>query len=637
MTFLYDSLADLPQGQVAEISTDPKNNVTAKISDQAGRILSVTSGGQTTNYTYYDNGSKHMTIYPDGFSEEYAYYDNGWLRTLTNKKADQTVIDAYTYTYDAAGNMISKTDGKGTTTYTYDPLNRLETVTEPSSKITGYTFDGAGNRLTQTETYQGSTILDVYTYNTQNRLTGLVTALNGVTAKTVSYAYDHNGNQLNVSTTAYQNGIAGTTETMTNTFDSLNRLIGTGMPDGTNVTNAYNGEGFRVRKDVNGQVAKYVYEGDKIVLELDGLGNQIARNLYGTNLISRTVQGTTLYYMYNGHADVTALIDATGTIQATYYYDAFGNILEQMGNVNNNITYSGYQYDKETGMYYLQSRYYDPIIARFLSEDSYWGDQNDPLSLNLYTYCHNEPLMYFDPSGRWKQTIVNGRVYETAEPGDTLWSLANYYTGWGGNWKELNYSGDPNTMSVGTKIDVTKYRPQNGSSSSSTGSSNTSSKPSNNVNSNSNSNSSSKTNSNSSGKTNSSTNNNSSNSGSSAGPGGTTAVGLGTITKELFKNTVTESVNEALERKINALPKASTVADVLKVTKRTVPVVSVAIDVIDDYQSYQGNNFYKAAAVAVGAVVGGVTAALGGSLVTGIVVGTLVGLTGNYIKRTFFK
>jgi RHS repeat-associated protein len=63
--------------------------------------------------------------------------------------------------------------------------------------------------------------------------------------------------------------------------------------------------------------------------------------------------------------------------------------------------YAGYQYDSETGLYYLNARYYDSKIARFLSEDTYAGDAGDPLSLNLYTYCSNNPIMYIDPTGHW--------------------------------------------------------------------------------------------------------------------------------------------------------------------------------------------------------------------------------------------
>jgi RHS repeat-associated protein len=77
-----------------------------------------------------------------------------------------------------------------------------------------------------------------------------------------------------------------------------------------------------------------------------------------------------------------------------------------MADFDNSIMYAGYQYDKETGLYYLNARMYDPAIARFLQEDTYTGDAKDPLSLNLYTYCHNEPIMYWDPSGHKTQ----GRV-----------------------------------------------------------------------------------------------------------------------------------------------------------------------------------------------------------------------------------
>ena len=84
---------------------------------------------------------------------------------------------------------------------------------------------------------------------------------------------------------------------------------------------------------------------------------------------------------------------------APIYSTAFGNIMESTGNVDNNITYAGYQYDEETGLYYLNARMYDPKIARFLQEDTYRGDPNDPLSLNLYAYVKNNPLVYYDPTG----------------------------------------------------------------------------------------------------------------------------------------------------------------------------------------------------------------------------------------------
>lgn len=153
----------------------------------------------------------------------------------------------------------------------------------------------------------------------------------------------------------------------------------------------------------------YLYEYDKVVLEVDGNGTQTARNVYGTNLISRTADGQKYTYLYNGQADVTALVRPNGTIAASYYYDAWGVPLEENyfdvnGNptqekVNNPIRYAGYQWDSETELYYLNSRHYNPVIARFMQEDTYRGDFNDPLSLNLYTYVLNNPLKYDDPTG----------------------------------------------------------------------------------------------------------------------------------------------------------------------------------------------------------------------------------------------
>jgi RHS repeat-associated protein len=99
---------------------------------------------------------------------------------------------------------------------------------------------------------------------------------------------------------------------------------------------------------------------------------------------------------------VTALADGANTIQATYYYDAFGVHKEQTGTADNPYRYSGYMFDEESGLYYLKARFYDPELARFMQEDTYRGNSADPLSLNLYTYVSNNPLVYWDPTGHVK-------------------------------------------------------------------------------------------------------------------------------------------------------------------------------------------------------------------------------------------
>ena len=187
------------------------------------------------------------------------------------------------------------------------------------------------------------------------------------------------------------------------TYDAFNQLITSTTANGVQ-TNTYDGQGLRVAASVPGEgVIRYVYEYDKVILETDGNGAQTGRNIYGTNLLVREADGSRYYYRYNGHGDVTGLVDAaTGAYAATYTYDAFGNILEQTGTASNSVTYAGYTYDKETGLYYLNARMYDPATARFLQEDTYGGDTGDPLSLNRYTYCSNNPIRYWDPTGHWQ-------------------------------------------------------------------------------------------------------------------------------------------------------------------------------------------------------------------------------------------
>ena len=426
-------------GIVSEKTTDPKGNITEKTYDKVGRLATVTTDGKTTQYTYYPNGNRKSVIYPDGTSENYEYSKNNQVSLLQNKKADGSMLQSYSYTYDAAGNQTSKTEEKGTTDYKYDRLNRLSEVKEPTGKTTTYTFDKAGNRKIESVTGVNTsgtsiTITTTYTYNEQNRLTQTETASTGKLEKTI-YVYDNNGNlkSKNKSTLTRKDAAATTTtaaitpqfgveikrstdkgtgskDVALYSYDNYNRL--TKLIEGTTTsTYAYNAEDYRVEKTVNNKLEKYLYEADKVVLETDGAGIETARNVYGTNLLYREVAASQTvsvaeeyYYLYNAHGDVTALLDTNGKVSATYDYDAFGNIISQTGNANNNITYAGYQYDKETDLYYLNARYYDSKIARFLSEDTYRGQVHDPLSLNLYTYCHNEPIMYWDPTGHYEET-----------------------------------------------------------------------------------------------------------------------------------------------------------------------------------------------------------------------------------------
>jgi YD repeat-containing protein len=257
-----------------------------------------------------DNGNLQKLQYP-GSSEEYTYYPNNRLHTLANKLGS-TIIEAYNYSYDPAGNQTSKLDGKGTTAYTYDELNRLLTVTEPGGKETSYTYDAAGNRATETVTTGGTGITTTYTYNTQNRLIYTEKQLLDGSAEVVEYTYDNNGNMLSQLESVIADDTSGNitfglsllgVDSVTNDaiyeYDTRNRLIR--VTQGAYVVeNTYNGEGLRVAKTVNGDTLRYFYEYDRIILETDENGTETARNIFGTNLVSRTVTEGTLHIYTTG-------------------------------------------------------------------------------------------------------------------------------------------------------------------------------------------------------------------------------------------------------------------------------------------------------------------------------------------------
>ncbi len=393
LTYGWNRTAGLQSGFVGQRITDSAGNVTDTILDRMGRIARVVAGTHTATYAYTVTGQQESVTYETGCHEDYTYTADGLLETLTNKRADNTVIDSYAYTYDAAHNQTSKVDAKGTTGFTYDSLNRLLTLSEQNGKSTAYTYDAAGNRLTQTTSLGGTTTVETSTCNEQNRLTTLTTRVNGTLTETRDYSWDNAGNLL--LTTA--NG----TNVQENTYDARNQLVSTTMA-GMQMRNVYNGEGLRVSKRTNGTLERYLLDGDRVVLELAENGTTIGRNVYGISLVMRQSGGNTYQFLYNGHADVTALVLPNGQIAGTWYYDAFGVPTEHTG-VDSPYTYAGYRYDAETGLYYLNARMYDPYMARFLQEDTYRGDPNDPLSLNLYAYCSNNPITYTDPTGHWQQ------------------------------------------------------------------------------------------------------------------------------------------------------------------------------------------------------------------------------------------
>ena len=441
ISYSYDVIGNI------ETVTDSKDLTTTYAYDKSNRLQAVTFAGKTTTYTYDKNGNREAVEYQGGVKETYTYDKNNRLKALVNKKPDDSVLSTY---YDN-GLQKTKTDSYGTTTYTYDAAGRVLKVEAPG-KTTVYAYDKAGNRLSQNETYtsvQPSGTIDEasgneiqyilrkseYVYSNTNRLLKLIekmfdAANKEVLQKTTVYYYDDNGNELrqnssyiaphsikkSQSTKGSIQGddMAGSIDTLvertSNTFDGFNRLkkvenVKSGVRTLAEYT--YNGDDLRVKKavkksdkDYMEEVTNYLYDRQHVVLETDSSGTVKARYIRGINYIARMdASGKLSYFLYNGHGDVVQTVTEAGEIENQYDYDIWGNATLTVQNYDCGIRYAGEYFDNETGMYYLRARYYDPHIGRFISEDSYWGEDANPLSLNLYTYAHNNPVKYVDPSG----------------------------------------------------------------------------------------------------------------------------------------------------------------------------------------------------------------------------------------------
>ena len=111
--------------------------------------------------------------------------------------------------------------------------------------------------------------------------------------------------------------------------------------------------------------------------------------MYGHGLVSQNIDGVNRFYHYDGFHNTRVLSDMSGTVTATYRYDAYGRLLNQTGVTENPYLYRGEQYDPETDSYYLRARYYQPEVGRFLSTDPVEGDISDPMTLHRYLYGNN--------------------------------------------------------------------------------------------------------------------------------------------------------------------------------------------------------------------------------------------------------
>jgi len=249
------------------ISVTAPSGTTAYTFDALNRIETVTDpDGNETGYTYALNGKQHTVSYPNGTWAEYFYDSNGRLIKLENKKSDNTVVGSYEYELDNVGNRLSvdEDNSRRLISYTYDDLHRLLTETivvsgAPDTLTHTYTYDAVGNRESK-ETCEGTTCETItYQYNINNQLiseTGL--------SQNIGYSYDSNGN-----TVAKYDMAQPEPPLWEYQYDFKNRMIVAEEPTQQIVEFAYNADGIRVQKSVDGIATDYLIDSNRPFAQVD--------------------------------------------------------------------------------------------------------------------------------------------------------------------------------------------------------------------------------------------------------------------------------------------------------------------------------------------------------------------------------
>ena len=356
--------------------TAPDGSTVNYAYDTLNRLNSLTDSA-TGQFTFgYDALSRRTSLTrPNGVNTSYSYDSLSRLLSVLHQ-AGTVTLDGASYTYDNAGNRVSKTNDLNNTTenYTYDPLYQLTQVTQGLTTTESYTYDAVGNRLS-------SLGMSPYAYNSSNELTSTPSA---------TFTYDANGNTLTKVDSS------GTT---TYAWDFENRLTSVALPGtGGTVTFRYDPFGRRIQKSSATGLVSYLYDGLNTTEEIDANGSRVAHYLQATGMdeLLAQAQGTTsTYYEQDGLRSVTSLSSALGATLRTYVYDSFGSTVASTGSADNPFEYTGRDFDTETGLSYYRMRYYDPKLGRFLTEDKL----ADHGGLSYYTYVRNPPTNFVDPKG----------------------------------------------------------------------------------------------------------------------------------------------------------------------------------------------------------------------------------------------
>lgn len=437
-TFYYDANGNRSkmvdkQGQVVQFTYSSRN-----------LLLSKQGTNETISFTYTDNGSrKTMTdntgttiysyepftaklnsvVYPDGKKLVYAYDAQGELSSLTTPFGDvasysynnnnqltnvswnNLVQESYSYHVDSRIAKEKQANGL-LMEYSYSDLKltNLKQLKKDDGIISNYNYqyDVSRNIIGINEqSYDKPEIDNLFTYDVLNRI-------ETATSFNESYSYDKRGNRK----TLLSDSKVKVTDNIAYEYDEWDRLKKVVKADGQSVIYRYNGDNLMVERQQNGITTRYYYDGDQMIaegtLQANGTVNEKVSYLIGNGLVMQEdAAGTKGYYSHNGHGDVVAIRDITGAMLNEYEYDIWGNTVQATEVIENSFRYSGEYWDELTDLQYLRARWYDPGMGSFVNEDTYEGQLDNPLTLNLYTYVNNNPLRYTDSSGHMPKNFLN--------------------------------------------------------------------------------------------------------------------------------------------------------------------------------------------------------------------------------------
>lgn len=362
-------------------------------------ITKITLDNKEITYQYDSLGRIKNKNIGNSYNAQYEYVTNG-KRTSDLVKSVKNGTNKYSYQYDKLNNITHVYyNDELLKKYSYDVYNELIKEEDYSkNELIEYVYDNSGNlnsKVTKNLTTGDILKTDTYEYSNTSWEDQLTKYNNEV------ITYDAIGNPLTIGNNITLTWINGR---------SLNSYMDTSKA--LNIGYEYNANGIRKSKTINGVETKYILENNNIVYE--SRGEDIIYYLYDTDgLIGLKYNNDIYYYIRNLQGDIIGILNSNYEQVVSYEYDSWGKILGVKDNQGNEITsathigqinpfrYRGYYYDKETGLYYLNSRYYNPVWGRFLNADGTIGANGDILAYNLYAYVSNNPISNADPSGRF--------------------------------------------------------------------------------------------------------------------------------------------------------------------------------------------------------------------------------------------